>query len=110
MRAFVRDRVDTKKATLMTDEYKAYNGMSKLLPHAVIKHSDWYVDGNIHTKHHRGGFWALLKRGMFRPVSHSVSRRQLQKYVDEFCYRYNLRKADPFDAFNLTIDRGLRST
>lgn len=23
--------------------------MSKVLPHAVIKHQDWYVDGDIHT-------------------------------------------------------------
>ena len=26
---------------------------------------------------------------------HSVSRRHLQRYIDEFCYRYNLRNADP---------------
>ena len=32
MRAFVRDRVDTSKASLITDEYKAYLGMSKVLP------------------------------------------------------------------------------
>ena len=23
--------------------------MAKVLPHAVIKHADWYVDGDIHT-------------------------------------------------------------
>ena len=38
---------------------------------------------------------------------HSVSRKHLQRYVDEFCYRYNLRKADPVAAFDLTINRGL---
>ena len=41
MRAFVRDRIDTSKASLITDEYKAYLGMAKVLPHAVIKHADW---------------------------------------------------------------------
>jgi len=40
-------------------------------------------------------------------INISVSRRHLQRYVDEFCYRYNLRKADPFAAFDLTINRGL---
>ena len=105
MRAFVRDRVDTSKASLITDEYKAYLGMAKVLPHAVIKHADWYVDGDIHTNTIEG-FWALLKRGMFGQF-HSVSRRHLQKYVDEFCFRYNLRHADPLDAFALTINRGL---
>lgn len=105
MRAFVRDRVDTRRARLMTDEYKAYLGMAKLLPHSVIRHADWYVDGDIHTNTIEG-FWALLKRGMFGQF-HSVSRRHLQRYVDEFCYRYNLRNSDPFDAFDLTINRGL---
>lgn len=106
MRAFVRDRVDTDASALVTDENTAYRGMAKLLPHAVIRHADWYVDGNVHTKTIEG-FWALLKRGMFGQF-HSVSRRHLQRYVDEFCYRYNLRDADPLAAFDLTINRGLR--
>ena len=105
LRAFVRDRVDTRKAALITDEYPGYRGMAKVLPHAVIKHADWYVDGDIHTNTIEG-FWALLKRGMFGQF-HSVSRRHLQRYIDEFCYRYNLRNADPLAAFDLTINRGL---
>ena len=108
MRAFVKDRIDTSKASLITDEYKAYISMSKVLPHSVIKHAEWYVDGDIHTNTMEG-FWALLKRGMFGQF-HSVSRRHLQRYVDEFCYRYNLRKADPLAAFDLTINRGLGVT
>ena len=105
LRAFVRDRVDTRKAALITDEYPGYRGMAKVLPHAVIKHADWYADGDIHTNTIEG-FWALLKRGMFGQF-HSVSRRHLQRYIDEFCYRYNLRNADPFAAFDLNINRGL---
>ncbi len=105
MRAFVRNRVDTSTARLITDEYKGYIGMSKVLPHSVIKHQDWYVDGDIHTNTIEG-FWALLKRGMFGQF-HSVSRKHLQRYVDEFCYRYNLRKVNPLLAFNSTINLGL---
>ena len=104
MRAFVRRFINVEQAGLITDEYKAYLGMSKVLPHAVIKHQKWYVDGFIHTNTIEG-FWALLKRGMFGQF-HSVSRRHLQKYVDEFCYRYNLRDAAPWEAFDTTIDRG----
>ena len=51
MRAFVRDRIDTSKASLITDEYKAYLGMAKVLPHAVIKHADWY---RRHSHKHDG--------------------------------------------------------
>jgi len=105
MRAFVKEHVDTANAELMTDEYKGYLGMAKILPHSVIKHAKWYVDGDIHTNTIES-FWALLKRGMFGQF-HSVSRKHLQKYVDEFCYRYNLRNSDPMDMFNLTLNRGL---
>ena len=105
LRAFVRARIDTERAGLITDEYKGYLGMSKVLPHAVIKHSDWYVDGDLHTNTIEG-FWALLKRGMFGQF-HSVSRKHLQRYIDEFCYRYNLRGVEPDHSFLLTIDRGL---
>ncbi len=105
MRAFVQERIDTKRAGLITDEYKGYLGMSKIVPHSVIKHQKWYVDGDLHTNTIEG-FWALLKRGMFGQF-HSVSRRRLQRYVDEFCYRYNLRHVDPCAAFDLTINRGL---
>ena len=108
LRAFVKERVDTKAAELMTDEYSAYSGMSRVLPHSVIKHQDWYVDGDIHTNSIEG-FWALLKRGVFGQF-HSVSRKHLQKYVDEFCYRYNLRNHDMEDSFFMTIDRGLGVT
>ena len=98
-------RVDTAQAHLMTDEYKGYLGMGRILPHDVVKHDDWYVDGDIHTNTIEG-FWALLKRGIAGQFHH-VSRRHLQRYVDEFCYRYNLRKVDSDEAFAWTLLRGL---
>ena len=105
MKAFVRMRIDPNKAVLITDEYKGYTGMEKVLPHMVIKHQEWYVDGDIHTNCIES-FWALLKRGMFGQF-HSVSRRHLQRYVDEFCYRYNRRNISTTVAFDQTITRGL---
>ncbi len=105
LRAFVKQNVDTKHTHLMTDEYKGYMGMSRIVPHSVIRHSRWYVDGDIHTNSIES-FWALLKRGMFGQF-HSVSRPRLQSYVDEFCYRYNMRDQDPQIAFNQTINKCL---
>ena len=105
LRAFVRERIKTHESELITDEYKGYLGMSKVLPHKVIRHEKWYVDGDIHTNTIEG-FWALLKRGMFGQF-HSVSRKHLQRYVDEFCFRYNLRETDPGFAFDPTLNRGL---
>lgn len=108
LRAFVRENIDVKDAHLITDDYKGYLGMAGLVPHSVIRHAVWYVDGDIHTNTIES-FWALLKRGMFGQF-HSVSRKHLQRYVDEFCYRYNLRHADGDDMFDLTINRALGCT
>ena len=108
MRAFVIRRVDTKRTRLITDEYKGYSGMSKLLPHEVIKHKKWYVEGDIHTNNIES-FWAVLKRGMFGQF-HSVSGRHLQKYIDEFCFRYNMRhvpRSLAWTMFDKTINLGL---
>ena len=105
MRSFARERVDTAKGQLITDEYMGYIGMSNILPHSVIKHAESYADGNIHTNTIEG-FWALLKRGVFGQFHH-VSRKHLQRYVDEFCFRYGLRNTERGKAFNLALDRAL---
>lgn len=103
LRAFVREKVDTGNSRLMTDDYTAYSGMNRLLPHQVIKHAVSYVDGDVHTNTIES-FWALLKRGMFGQF-HSISRKHLQKYIDEFCFRYNNRANTSI--FALTINRAL---
>ena len=105
LRSFVREKINAKDAMLITDEYTGYRGMGRVLPHAVINHSRSYADGPIHTNTIER-FWALLKRGMFGQF-HSVSRKHLQRYIDEFCYRYNLRHDKPESAFDMTINLGL---
>src|SRR4030042_574380 len=99
----VRRNVDTQNATLVTDEYKGYLGISRLVPHKTVNHQVWYVDGDVHTNSIES-FWALLKRGIVGQY-HKVSLRHLPKYIDEFCYRHNHRKHD--DIFGLTISRAV---
>jgi len=103
LKALVRNHIDTAKATLITDEYKGYLGIQKIIAHKVINHTVWYVDGNTHTNNIES-FWALLKRGIVGQY-HKVSLRYLPKYIDEFCYRHNYRKAD--DLFGLTLQRAV---
>ena len=99
----VRRNVDTNNATLITDEFTGYIGIRRILPHEIVDHSNWYVDGFKHTNNIES-FWALLKRGIVGQY-HKVSLYYLPRYIDEFCYRHNHRKDT--DLFSLTISRGL---
>jgi len=82
------------KSTVYTDDYNAYHGLAaKGYTHRRINHSAGiYVMGDVHTQTIEG-FWSLVKRGI-GGVYHSVSKKYLQTYVNEYSYRYNRRLAD----------------
>ncbi|MFV0237003.1 MAG: IS1595 family transposase [Flavobacteriales bacterium] len=86
-------------ANLMTDEWKAYKGLSKNYSHLVVKHGEGqYVNGKAHTNTIEG-FWSLLKRGIIG-IYHNVSAKHLNAYVDEFEYRYNTKHISCVERFN----------
>jgi len=103
--SLVRRNVDTKNTILMTDEYRGYLGIGKFMEHKTINHQFWYVDGNIHANSIES-FWAILKCGIIGQY-HKVSLEYLPKYIDEFCFRYNNRKNENTDVWNLTIEKAL---
>jgi transposase-like protein len=77
-----------------TDEWRGYNGLGKVngYQHRRINHSEKvYVMGDIHTNTIEG-FWSLVKRGI-GGVYHSVSKKYLQTYLDEYSFRYNRRNS-----------------
>ncbi len=65
------------------------------------------MDGDIHTNTIKG-FLALLKRGIFGQF-HSISEKYLQRYIDEFCYRYNRRMGDTVDVFEFDYEKSIGS-
>ncbi|WP_165045873.1 IS1595 family transposase [Dysgonomonas sp. ZJ709] len=86
-------------ATLMTDEYLGYKGLEKMYKHYVVNHgAKQYVNGDAYTNTMEG-FWSLLKRGIIG-IYHSMTRKHLQKYVDEFVFRYNTRKLKEGERLN----------
>lgn len=89
-------------ATIHSDEYPAYNYVSKLgYSHEVVNHgAKEYVRGKCHTNTIEG-FWAQLKRSI-DGTHHHVSRKHLQAYVDEFAFRYSNRW---FSIFQILIAR-----
>jgi transposase-like protein len=89
---------------VMTDEWRSYNGLSEKFTHEKVSHnSGEYVRGEVHTNSIEG-FWSLLKRGIVGQY-HKVSAKYLNKYIDEFCFRYNNR--DISLAFNLALQKAV---
>lgn len=77
-------------AKLSTDEWWGYRGLASTYSHGIVKHRNGeYVLGEVHTNTIEG-FWSLLKRGIIG-IYHQVSEKHLDKYLDEFEYRYNTK-------------------
>lgn len=89
-------------ANLYTDEWLGYKDISRIYDHSIVKHNAReYVNGKIYTNTIEG-FWSLLKRGIIG-IYHSLSKKHLQKYVDEFVFRYNTRTCGESDRFDLLL-------
>ena len=81
-------------ATVYTDDATAYKGMDR--PHETVKYSvGEYVRGMAHTNGVES-FWSMLKRG-YHGVYHQMSEKHLQRYVNEFAGRHNIRELDTID-------------
>jgi transposase len=78
-------------ATLYTDEYGAYSTLYRegYEHHAIQHRAKVYVAGDVHTQTIEG-FWSTVKNGI-RGAHHSVSRKHLQGYLNEYAWRYNHR-------------------
>lgn len=90
---------------VISDEWSAYQGIGVKYDHRIIDHSKKeYVNLNDNTIHTNSieGSWKILKGAVSGTYNH-VSRKHLQKYVDEFIFRYNLRNSDDGKKFNHLI-------
>lgn len=86
---------------IVTDEWSGYNGVPVNYNHVIIDHkSGEYARGAFHTNSIEG-FWSIFKRG-YIGIYHYMSRKHLQRYCDEFAYRYNSRKTTDGQRFLLT--------
>lgn len=95
-----------KGETVSTDEWGGYNKVSEKFKHLIVAHGQGqYVVGEAHTNSLEG-FWSLFKRGIVGQY-HQISAKHLDKYVDEFCFRYNNRKNTSNDTFNLVINKSV---
>ena len=88
----VTDNVE-RETYLHTDESRLYGDADQLFAeHHTVKHSvGEYVRGSVHTNTVEGVF-SVFKRGMVGVYQH-CSEKHLHRYLAEFDFRYNARRA-----------------
>lgn len=90
LKEFIHDNVDNTYE-IMTDDFKAYRTLRKDFNHKFVNNSiGRYVKGKVHTNTLEG-YFSLLKRGI-TGIFHHVSKKHLHRYLNEFDFRYNIRK------------------
>jgi transposase len=79
------------ESMIFTDEWTLYAGIGKhYMGHRRIKHkARVYVEGDTHTQNVES-FFALFKNSV-RGTHHSISAKYLQRYLDEYTFRWNRR-------------------
>jgi transposase-like protein len=89
LKKMITSNVDAD-AALMTDDFAPYKNVGHAT-HLSVNHSAGeYVRADIHTNTVEG-FFSLLKRGI-NGVYHHVGRGHLDRYCDEFAFRYEHRQ------------------
>ena len=90
LQGFVKDHA-APGATVYTDDATAYESLP--FDHAAVKHSlSEYVKGDVHTNGIES-LWSILKRA-HKGTFHKISPKHLDRYVQEFAGRHNVREQD----------------
>ena len=99
LQGFVVELVDAF-AEVYTDEHHGY----KSLPyrHESVRHNiGKYVSGVVSTNGNES-YWAMFKRG-YKGIYHWMRRKHLNRYVQEFAGRHNLRRLDTLDQMKAVV-------
>ena len=91
-------------ARVYSDDAAAYDGMP--FDHETVKHSlSEYVKGDVHTNGIES-LWSMMKRA-HKGTFHKLSEKHLDRYVQEFAARHNLREEDTIDIMG-SVATGMR--
>lgn len=91
LHGFIRKYVSPDATAIYTDNHSAYDGIAdENTKHEVVNHSvEEWVRADVHTNTVESA-WSLFKRGVAGSF-HKVSKKHLDRYLDEFEFRFNNR-------------------
>jgi transposase-like protein len=90
-------------STIVTDEHLGYvSTWMYYKKHKTVNHAARvYSEGDVSTNGIEN-FWSILKRGI-NGVHHHVSKKHVNKYVQEFVFRYNTRNLSTKEKMEILI-------
>lgn len=104
LKPIIREKV-VGGATLLTDGHGGYFGLHDKYHHIIINHEKGiFAVDSIHHTNGIENFWSHLKRGI-TGLYHHVSPKHLDRYCDEFTYRFNSRDMNEYVRFEDAIKR-----
>lgn len=101
----IRDNVQ-RGAIVYTDTARPYHGLRGFIHNTVNHYIGEYARGEVYTNSIES-FWAFIKRG-YKGVYHQWSKKHLQRYINEYVARFNMRGISPFQRMCATIQGGYR--
>ena len=101
LQGFVADHA-AEDATVYTDDATVYDSLP--FAHRTVKHSvAEYVNGMAHTNGIES-FWSMLKRA-HKGTFHKISPKHLDRYVQEFAEKHNIRELGTLAQMRDTVAR-----
>ena len=101
LQGFVKDNTQPG-AQVYTDDATAYDSLP--FPHESVRHSvSEYVNDMAHTNGVES-FWATLKRA-HKGTFHKLSPKHLNRYVQEFAAKHNMRDSGTLAQMRDTVAR-----
>jgi len=92
-------------AILVTDEWRGYKSIQTKVIHEVVQHNQKrYVSKNGFSTNAVEGFWSHLKRAIFG-IYHNVTKKHLQRYVDEIVFKFNTRLMKETERLNFMMQK-----
>lgn len=92
-----------RTATLFTDEWVGYDIVRKIYTTQSVDHGKGlYVNGNAYTNSIEG-FWSNFCKRVINAIYNHVGPKYMQKYFDEFSFRYNTRNVTNKVRFDMVI-------
>ncbi len=99
--SLVKDNIK-KGSDVYSDELPAYEILGKWYNHEIVNHrKKQYVNGKVSTNTIESA-WAPFKRSIYG-IYHNISRKHAQRYIDEITFRYNTRKYEEKERFDLAL-------